>query len=174
MSICIVENCVNEHHATGLCKKHYDHIYLLKNKKRKAEYDRIRYLKDPEKARERVKRSRLRNLERTRNTTKRYNLRIENKFKMAIRSARDRGLTWIITLEEFKEIHRNRCIYDNKDLSLEVGSGLDRIDSTIGYKTSNVVPCCGSCNAIRNNRLSFEEMKVAMRAVLELRKKIGI
>lgn len=30
-------------------------------------------------------------------------------------------------------------------------SGLDRIDSSLGYTYGNVVPCCGECNGMKSN-----------------------
>ena len=29
-------------------------------------------------------------------------------------------------------------------------TGLDRVDSNKGYTDDNVVPCCGSCNQLKN------------------------
>lgn len=38
------------------------------------------------------------------------------------------------------------------DPSMEIRwSGLDRVDSALGYVYGNVVPCCGGCNGMKSN-----------------------
>jgi len=54
---------------------------------------------------------------------------------------------------------------------LETGKCLDRIDNSKKYTNINVIPCCGTCNKIKNNFLSVIEMKIAMSAILNYRKK---
>jgi hypothetical protein len=49
-------------------------------------------------------------------------------------------------------------------------AGLDRKNPSLGYLLSNVVPCCVVCNKIKNNLLSWAEMKTAMDAVLYYRR----
>lgn len=76
--------------------------------------------------------------------------------------ARDRALPWELTKEQFRSItskncfycgsppgqtvfarsRRDRCKY-NGDYSY---TGLDRIDSSLGYIIGNVCPCCKKCN----------------------------
>lgn len=57
-------------------------------------------------------------------------------------------------------------------MSEETGVGLDRIDNdSRRYDVTTVLPCCGSCNMTRGDRLTVEEMKVAMDAVLAYRKR---
>ncbi len=36
--------------------------------------------------------------------------------------------------------------------------GVDRLDSTLGYVSTNLVPCCFVCNQIKGDRFSEEEM----------------
>jgi hypothetical protein len=74
-----------------------------------------------------------------------------------------------LSFETYSKLISNGCLYCKKDISKETGVGLDRLDNLKGYELSNVVPCCGSCNQIRNIHLSHEEMIVAMQAVLKLR-----
>jgi hypothetical protein len=62
------------------------------------------------------------------------------------------------------------CHYCSVSLDTETGCGFDRLDNNGGYTVDNVVPCCGKCNQIKNKHLTHDEMIVAMRAVLELRK----
>jgi hypothetical protein len=63
------------------------------------------------------------------------------------------------------------CVYCGS-LIRGIGSGLDRINNSKGYIIDNVNPCCGTCNDIRGDNLTVEEMKVAMRAVLDYRKSL--
>lgn len=100
-----------------------------------------------------------------------YNKKPENRFKKGIRQAKIRGIEWKISLEDYLGLILKKCFYDGADISNEMGCGLDRIDNQKGYFIENVVQCCGNCNIIRSNRLTHEEMIVAMRAVLKLRKK---
>lgn len=85
-----------------------------------------------------------------------------------------------ITLEEFIIVATGNCDYCGKgpDKLVRNGNhrsqllytGVDRKDSNKGYNPDNVVTCCTSCNIIKNNLLTYEEMKVAMNAILEYRK----
>lgn len=76
-----------------------------------------------------------------------------------------------ISKEEFISLLSKGCSYCEKDLSLETGCGLDRLNNDEGYTLTNVVPCCGKCNQIKNLHLSHDEMKVGMKAIIEFRKK---
>lgn len=68
------------------------------------------------------------------------------------------------TLESFKEITSKNCFYCSAPPSkvalwhptkilngYYVYNGIDRIDSKIGYKLDNCVPCCFQCNAMKSN-----------------------
>ena len=51
-----------------------------------------------------------------------------------------------ITAEEFADIWQQPCHYCGSDINT---IGLDRVDSTVGYTLSNVVPCCFYCNHMK-------------------------
>lgn len=56
-----------------------------------------------------------------------------------------------LTFEDYRELVENRnCSYCGGVLP-EVGHGLDRIDSSIGYIKSNLTPCCTVCNNVFMN-----------------------
>jgi hypothetical protein len=70
-------------------------------------------------------------------------------------SARRRGLEWNITKEFVKNVSLKNCAYCGKQPSnTSKGSSngtfrysvMDRVDSSIGYTESNIVPCCEDCN----------------------------
>lgn len=66
-------------------------------------------------------------------------------------------------------IGTNCCFYCFGELN-PTGSSLDRIDTKGSYTADNVVPCCKDCNEIKGDTLSFREMIVAMKAVLQVRR----
>lgn len=95
--------------------------------------------------------------------------RKNNPYKTSISTAKRRKLEWDISEEEYSIITSRRCHYCDGDLGRS-GCRLDRKDNSVGYLKENVIPCCYSCNMIRNDLLTVEEMEVAMKAVLELRR----
>ena len=93
----------------------------------------------------------------------------KRKFGQAVKSAKERNLSWDIEFEDYCSIISNLCHYCDTSLAEFGGSSLDRRDNTIGYVLTNVLPCCGPCNNMRNNFLSVTEMEVAMKAIVEYR-----
>lgn len=73
-------------------------------------------------------------------------------------NAQTRNIIWDITFLQWKTLVLNKvCIYCQGKLP-KSGCGLDRKDNDIGYLLDNVVPCCGSCNRLKSDILSFDEM----------------
>ena len=93
---------------------------------------------------------------------------LKNRFTRAKWIANKRGLSWDISIDELADLREMPCTYCKAELDA-YGAGLDRIDNSKGYQPGNVVPCCGTCNRTRADRLTHEEMLVAMAAVLKLR-----
>ncbi len=82
---------------------------------------------------------------------KAYNRTTEGRYSNFKSTAKARNLKVDITYDEHVALLApNKCHYCSKALQ-ETGSGLDRIDSNIGYLLSNVVPCCKICNVMKNN-----------------------
>lgn len=78
-----------------------------------------------------------------------------------------RGHEWSLTVEYFKYLTSKPCHYcGNKpaqvkklkgsDESYYVYNGIDRLDNEAGYKTDNVVPCCGRCNMAKGKSSLIE------------------
>ena len=89
---------------------------------------------------------------------KKYNRLPKYKFQESVNRCRRRKLAWEITFEDYVKITSSTCYYCNGRLP-EVGTGLDRIDNSLGYTKENVVPCCTLCNITRQDNFTHEEMK---------------
>jgi hypothetical protein len=50
------------------------------------------------------------------------------------------------------------------------GIGLDRVNNELGHLCYNVVPCCGSCNALKRDYYSYKEMMLLSPALREIRR----
>jgi len=84
--------------------------------------------------------------------------------------AKKRGLVWDLTEEKFLELTKMDCHYCGREPSQKVWSrnpknryiynGIDRVDNTKGYSSDNCVACCGDCNHIKSNKLSYAQMIV--------------
>ena len=64
--------------------------------------------------------------------------------------AKYRRLEITLSMEQWLQIIAAPCYYCGGSLP-ETGSGLDRIDSTLGYHAENVRPCCRTCNTAKLN-----------------------
>lgn len=76
--------------------------------------------------------------------------------RMYRRGAKKRNLIWNISDSEFFDMTSKDCYYcgaiPKQELRIREATGsyfyngLDRLDNSIGYVSSNIVPCCGRCN----------------------------
>lgn len=73
-------------------------------------------------------------------------------------SAKKRGLKFNLTDLEFSWLMSMNCHYCGREKSNETTgfkgirySGVDRVDSDMGYVSGNVVPCCAVCNRMKLN-----------------------
>lgn len=85
-------------------------------------------------------------------------------------AAKTCGRPWRVSKLLYYDLLDAGCIYCPKSLDNEKGYSIDRVDNNRGYYNDNVVPCCGECNKHKSDSWSFEEMCVAMDAILEYRK----
>ena len=78
-----------------------------------------------------------------------------NRFCEYRSNARRRQLEFNLSIEEFEELVSKECHYcggfsvDRFEKSR--GQGIDRKNSEIGYVSSNCVPCCSTCNFVKNS-----------------------
>lgn len=77
----------------------------------------------------------------------------------------DIDIDWMIN-----NIFHKPCIYcgDTKNI------GCDRIDNSKGHIKSNVVPCCYSCNIVRNNTFTYKEMLLLGKTIKQIKENRGI
>lgn len=70
------------------------------------------------------------------------------------------GREFSLTDEEFKRLAQSDCAYCGAKPAMTgyniICNGVDRIDSSRGYVTGNVVPCCTRCNIMKKN-MSVDE-----------------
>lgn len=74
--------------------------------------------------------------------------------------ARQRGIDFNLSEEEFKSLIKKDCYYCGEPPSrhqsvsyrsdYELVNGIDRIDSSKSYSIGNCVPCCNTCNLMKN------------------------
>ena len=89
------------------------------------------------------------------------------------RHAKDRNLSWNLTYEQVAKIIQEPCFYcgavrSNHKITKNCKegydhNGIDRVDSSIGYEITNVVPCCKICNSAKNNMNQQDFILWAMR-----------
>jgi hypothetical protein len=75
----------------------------------------------------------------------------KKRYSVLLSSAKSRGLEVNISQIEYDMLINLGCMYCGDELSENKGVGLDRIDSSIGYISSNVTPCCKRCNVAKND-----------------------
>ena len=87
-------------------------------------------------------------------------------------SARKRGFTFDLTLDDFISISSGNCYYCGEEPSVYPGdtqymnkicepwkrNGIDRVDTLKGYTKDNCVPCCSKCNYAKHD-LKLDEFK---------------
>jgi len=82
------------------------------------------------------------------------------------RHAKERGLEWSLTEDQFAEITKQDCFYcgakpnnianHNESFGKYIYNGIDRIDNDKGYTIDNVVSCCKNCNRSKYKRTLSE------------------
>jgi hypothetical protein len=104
------------------------------------------------------KASRLNNIEKYKSRDRATSRTIEGRYRLAKSQAKRREIEFALSFEEYAFLVRNNaCHYCGSGLP-ETGSGLDRKDSAVGYLNTNSVPCCFTCNTMKNAFLTYEEM----------------
>jgi hypothetical protein len=158
---------ISAHTKYGICRKCYlaNYLKIPENIERKSKISKEWAKNNPEKHRLKSLNWQKNNPERCKEIRKKTISKPENRFRISKWRSKKRGVDWGISLNDYLTlISKNECSYCFDEIGS--GTGLDRKDNDIGYITGNVVPCCGNCNLIKADRLSYGEMVVAMNAVL--------
>lgn len=69
-------------------------------------------------------------------------------------SANVRNLDFKLTKEEVKILHKQKCVYCNRNPNQGNKykfNGIDRLDNNKGYIKINCVTCCRKCNRSKNS-----------------------
>lgn len=92
------------------------------------------------------------NIDKVREQRKRYRKSLKARYKKYELGAKERGLPFELSLEEFDEITKMPCEYCggySDELNGIKFNGIDRINSSKGYTVKNSVPCCEMCNRMK-------------------------
>jgi hypothetical protein len=95
----------------------------------------------------------------------------DRRYKKAQRIAKKRKIDWQITFFDYLKLCNQSCFYCDNKLGKIVlyNIGLDRLDNNKGYIIDNVVSCCESCNMVKGDSLSCEEMKKVAELLISMR-----
>jgi hypothetical protein len=78
----------------------------------------------------------------------------------------EKNINFELTIEEFSKFIFDKCYYCgtkdniNNKHNQEGINGIDRMDSTVGYKLNNCVPCCKMCNYMKINHSVEDFLKM--------------
>lgn len=172
--VCDIE--ISNQTRSGMCLTCYSKWYQKsyrrepKNKNRRKELDAKNRVINGDEIRTKHRDWSAKNRDRLNESHRAISRRPYIRYNNAVSTAKRRGISWDIKKSDYMSLIDSECTYCLGDLS-GTGSALDRVDNSIGYTLSNVVPCCGPCNRVKGNVLTFEEMKLAMDAVIRFRQK---
>jgi len=100
--------------------------------------------------------------------TQRVETHLFYQYKVA---AKQRGLQFSLTFEQFSTLIAQECYYCGDAPRIRrltkycegAANGVDRIDNCLGYMPENCVPCCSICNRAKNEMIAAEFVKWAGR-----------
>jgi len=98
------------------------------------------------------------------------------RFSRARSRAKKEKVHWDLELPWYAEQLAKGCYYCVVGSTSGHGSGIDRLDPSIGYTIANCVPCCWACNYVKSDMFYPDEMKLmgALMATFEVsRKNLG-
>lgn len=75
------------------------------------------------------------------------NAHLLRKYLQCQSSAQVRDKEFTISFEEYSELIVKSCVFCG-----DPSTGLDRIDSKLGYISGNCQPCCGTCNMMKQSK----------------------
>lgn len=125
--------------------------------------------RDPEKHRQYARDYRLANPDWVKGQMAAYQQRPNGKFAKLKCEAKSRGIQVHFGLKEYADkFYQKPCCYCGA-ASSPYGHGVDRKDSSGDYTLDNCTPCCGECNVIKNDLITYEEMLAVAKLLKEMR-----
>jgi hypothetical protein len=88
--------------------------------------------------------------------------------------ASERGLTFLLTLEEFDTITSRKCYYCNEFTKNKTFVGIDRVKNDEGYTLTNCVSCCKMCNLMKHTNEQREWIEHIEKILNNLKSKENI
>ena len=128
------------YYSRGLCKLCYDRVWAKNHSRQLREFN---------------KQYRLSNVEKIRAKKAVYNSTTGGRYRLLVAEAKKRELYCDLPFVEYCELVKQLCFYCEGSLPV-TGTGLDRIDSDLGYVSGNVRPCCRQCNVAKNGYTEIE------------------
>ena len=95
--------------------------------------------------------------------------RVRRRYAVFCYSAKRRQIPVSLSLEAYILLAEDTTCYYCGSPMLSSGSGLDRLDNTLGYTVTNVVPCCSQCNLLRGQNLTPEETHLVVKLLEDIR-----
>lgn len=98
--------------------------------------------------------------------------RSRQSYSSFLRTARRRKIEVTIDRAQFDYFINQSCFYCGAVRDrFSQSTWMDRKDSSRGYHFDNIVSCCGDCNYIKGDRLTFEEMIAVANLLKQMRSK---
>lgn len=113
------------------------------NKEEVKEYHKQYYLTNKEKMDSQIKEYSLLHAQEVKTYQKEYYKTITGKYIQYKRRAKQRGIEFNLTMEQFAGLWQKSCYYCGDEIET---IGIDRLDSDGAYTVGNITPCCTKCN----------------------------
>lgn len=130
---------------------------MTKLTEKELEYHRKYNIKNRDKIRKRRRKHYLENKERLIEYNRKFYNSPVGRFKSYKLNAKNRGIDFTLSFQEFCDFIGIRCFYCGRDTNIV---GIDRVNNDIGYTKENCVSCCKRCNMAKgkNTQQEFIEM----------------
>lgn len=138
----ILNNTQEEEKKRKAKNREYTKIHRQKKKENDPEY----YTKNAKRARD--YRNTHPEIKTNYNDNRRINM--NNKFKTYTDYAKRKNINFNISQQEFNDIIKQSCYYCNTQ-QFRTLNGITRINTEECYISSNVIPCCSTCNYMKYN-----------------------
>src|SRR3990167_3222644 len=127
--------------------KQKSHEWFVKNQDKVQERSNQWAKEHPERIKEIQKKSKIKHGLLTKERRRIYLQSPPGRYTTTVTGAKVRNLEFNLTFEEFCQITDLPCNYCGEN---QKPRGIDRVDNKIGYTIKNSVPCCRTCNFMKN------------------------